>query len=143
LIRHPEVAATDLGFTRDRWPFILRGSLRSHLRMTEKDCQPFFSALYFTSSGYCSAPNTNVSGTTPNSLKLTQKSGERRAGEAPTEAQLATAAATPSLTRLNECYCFTTRKSMEKGASVLTGVPSLHFLCCTSNCVAVTLRTLK
>jgi hypothetical protein len=32
------------------------------------------STAYFCSNGYCSAANTKVSGTTPNTLKLTQKS---------------------------------------------------------------------
>src|SRR5512141_277910 len=40
-------------------------------------CQFFFSGAYFISSGYCSAPNKNVSGTTPNNLKLTQTSVEK------------------------------------------------------------------
>ena len=43
-------------------------------RRRQASALTFLSALYFTSSGYCSAPNTNVSGTTPNNLKLTQKS---------------------------------------------------------------------
>jgi len=41
-IRHPEVPARSAGLEGRRpGPFILRGSLRSHLRMTERDrCVP-------------------------------------------------------------------------------------------------------
>jgi hypothetical protein len=41
-IRHPEVAALAAleGRRPDQWPFILRGSLRSHLRMTDPASLP-------------------------------------------------------------------------------------------------------
>ena len=43
-------------------------------RRSTTRARAYVSTLYLMISGICSAPNTNVSGTTPNSLKLTQKS---------------------------------------------------------------------